>query len=150
MKISKDRLKQLISEELSIGFSSYGPDDGGEGHEPSYDNDGRMAKQNLWKMAEYARELYELIDDEEDLEPWVEEKIAIASFMMDSVGHYMQYEKNMGQADASMASDDMEHGEEPEHDEEEFFFDPEGEEEEEYEEEYEDEDEESEEDDEEF
>lgn len=131
MKISKDRLKEIIAEELSVSFGTYGPDDGGEEEhaeheESSYDNDGRMAKQNLWKMAEYSKELYNLIDDEDDLEPWVEEKIAIASFMMDSVGHYMQYEKHGEHADASMSSDDIEHDDHE--DEEEYEFDPEDEE----------------------
>jgi len=112
MKISKERLKQLIAEELSIGFG--GLEGGEEPKEESYDHDGRMARQNLWKMAEYAKELYNLIDDEEDLEPWVEEKIAIASFMMESVGHYMQYEKKSGES-MEMNSDDMEDSDEEEY-----------------------------------
>ncbi len=118
MKISKERLKQLIAEELSIGFGAI---EGDEPKEGSYDHDGRMAKQNLWKMAEYAKELYNLIDDEEDLEPWVEEKIAIASFMMDSVGHYMQYEKQGDNADEDMSSEELPHDEE----DEEYEFDDE-------------------------
>lgn len=89
MKIAKDRLKQIIKEELEVG--SVGGSMPTEGqHEP----DGHMAKSNLYKILEYAQELYEMIDDNEDLEPWVEEKIAIAGYMMDSVGHYMRYEKH--------------------------------------------------------
>lgn len=126
MKISKDKLKQLIAEEMSIAFAS--PIEGETPNEPSYDQDGRMAKQNLWKMAEYARELYELIDDNEDLEPWVEEKIAIAAFMMDSVGHYMQYEKHRGHEEGEGEEDHFEmedDAEEPDYedDDEEYEFD---------------------------
>lgn len=105
MKISTERLKQIIAEELTVGFA---PLEGGENPEGSRDPDGRMAKQNLWKMAEYAKELYNLIGDEEDLEPWVEEKIAIASFMMDSVGHYMQYEKHRGHEEEENEEDHFE------------------------------------------
>lgn len=89
MKIAKDRLKQIIKEELDMG--SIGGSMPTEGRsEP----DGHMAKSNLYKILEYAQELYEMIGDDEDLEPWVEEKIAIAGYMMDSVGHYMRYEKH--------------------------------------------------------
>jgi hypothetical protein len=56
--------------------------------------EGRMAKGNLYKIAEYAHELHNIIMDDENLEPWVQEKIAVAAQMMDSVGHYLQYEKH--------------------------------------------------------
>lgn len=135
MKISKDRLKEIIAEEMSISFGGVGMEPAEhEGHEDhGGDADGHMAKQNLWKMAEYARELYELIDDNEDLEPWVEEKIAIAAFMMDSVGHYMQYEKRGGN------SEEMGIDHEESEDEEEYEYEPEEDEEYGDEEEYEDE-----------
>jgi len=144
MKISKERLKEIIAEEVAIGFAPPPSCELDEcGHEDhGGDADGHMAKQNLWKMAEYAKELYNLIDDNEDLEPWVEEKIAIASFMMDSVGHYMQYEKHRGHEDMEGEEDhfelDSEEPHEEEYGEEEFFFDPE-EDEEEYEDEEDDE-----------
>jgi len=125
MKISKEKLKQLIAEEMSIAFAS--PIEGETPNEPAHDSDGRMAKQNLYKLAEYANELYELIDDDEDLEPWVEEKIAIAAFMMDSVGHYMQYEKHAGHEEMEGEEDHLEAGDEDYSDEEdeEYDFDPE-------------------------
>ncbi len=58
--------------------------------------EGRMAKGNLFKMAEYAMQLHNIIQDGQNLEPWVEEKIAVAASMLDSVVHYMQYEKVRG------------------------------------------------------
>lgn len=58
--------------------------------------EGRMAKGNLFKMAEYATRLHNMIQDNENLEPWVEEKIAVAASMLDSVAHYMEYEKMRG------------------------------------------------------
>ena len=39
--------------------------------------------------------MHKIIHDDENLEPWVEEKIAVAAYMMDSVGHYLQYEKHV-------------------------------------------------------
>jgi hypothetical protein len=82
MKIAKDRLKQLIKEELSL-----------EGHGEA---DGSMAQQNLWKICEYAEKLKGIISSDQDLEPWVEEKIAVAAYIMDSVGHYMEFEAESG------------------------------------------------------
>ena len=133
MKISKERLKELIAEEIAIGFAQPSSCELDEcDHEDHGDSDGNMAKQNLWKMAEYAKELYSLIEDSDDLEPWVEEKIAIASFMMDSVGHYIEYMKHrQGEMSGDsmmppleqggMEEPEMEMG--PEEDDEEFEFD---------------------------
>ena len=89
-----------MKEELAISLGGVG-DVGGDmigGSNPHIESDGEgyMAKQNLWKIAEYAQEMHDLIHDDEDLEPWVEEKIAVAAYMMDSVGHHMQYEKMQG------------------------------------------------------
>ncbi len=53
--------------------------------------EGRMAKANLNKIAEHASVLQSIIHDDENLEPWVQEKIAVAASMMDSVGQYLQY-----------------------------------------------------------
>ena len=92
MKISKERLKQIVQEELAIGVVPTREADRGYTRDPS-GYEGRMAKQNLWKLANYAQELHHLIADDENLEPWVEEKIAVASFMIDSVAHYVEYEK---------------------------------------------------------
>lgn len=118
MKISKDRLKELIKEELSchkchdeqLGDEDYPKDPHGY--------EGRMVKNNLWKIAEYASEVYDLVHDDEDLEPWVEEKIAIAAYMLDSVGHYVKYEKHRGHEDAEGEKDHFELPHDENHEEE--------------------------------
>jgi hypothetical protein len=82
-----------------------------------------MAKTNLWKIAEYAQELHGLIHDDEDLEPWVEEKIAVAAYMMDQVGHHLQYMKHRGheESEGEMGHADFPPPEHGEHDEEELI-----------------------------
>lgn len=99
MKISKERLKQIVQEEMSVGVIAPEELSGGDRPRDPDGYEGRMAKQNLWKMAEYAKELHDMIGDDENLEPWVQEKIAVASFMMDSVAHYIEYEKQRGHED---------------------------------------------------
>ena len=107
MKISKDRLKQIIKEELAVGVAGDLPR-GGEHDEMAggdylhdqHGYEGQMAKTNLWKVAEYAKEMHDLIHDDEDLEPWVEEKIAVAAYMMDQIGHHLQYMKQRAHEEA--------------------------------------------------
>jgi len=110
MKISKERLKQIIKEELAVGIAGdlprggeeMGHDEMGGGEYPrdQHGYEGQMAKTNLWKVAEYAKEMHDLIHDDEDLEPWVEEKIAVAAYMMDQIGHHLQYMKQRGHEEA--------------------------------------------------
>lgn len=61
--------------------------------EESSEYAGHMVKSNLYKIAKSAQELYELFEDGENVEPWVEEKIAICANNIDTVADYMQYER---------------------------------------------------------
>lgn len=112
MKIAKDRLKQIIKEELAMQSEKHHQCDdscehgehdefsGGDYERDPHGYEGEMAKTNLWKIAEYAKEMHDLIADDEDLEPWVEEKIAVAAYMMDQIGHHLQYKKHRGHEEA--------------------------------------------------
>ena len=40
--------------------------------------------------------LHNILEDDENLEPWVQEKIAIAASMIQSVANYLEYEKVSG------------------------------------------------------
>ena len=62
-----------------------------EGVLDSTDDDGWMAKSQLYKLAKYAAELHKLINDSDDLEPWVQAKITAASEDISAVKHYMEY-----------------------------------------------------------
>jgi len=52
--------------------------------------EGSMAKNNLRNAAMDATMLTDMIQDDENLEPWVEEKIAVAASMLNSVARYMR------------------------------------------------------------
>lgn len=125
MKIAKERLKQIIKEELEM-HDEYS----GDYQEDPDGYEGYMAKSNLFKIAEYAQSLHDLIEDDENLEPWVQEKIAIAGYMMDSVGHYLKYDKHRGHEDyegeyghADLDSEEREQEETGEEYEEEYDMD---------------------------
>ncbi len=106
-KLIKEMIEQKINEEeideCGMPEESHEPNDvEQEGDLPSevssieVDPDGYegyMAKSNLYKMAKSATDLHNMLKDEENLEPWVEEKIAVAANMIDTVADYMEYAK---------------------------------------------------------
>ena len=59
-----------------------------------------MIQSNLWTMKMKACDLYDMIGDSDDLPEWVQEKIAVAGSMIDSVFDYLNYEYN-GESDHS-------------------------------------------------
>ena len=56
------------------------------------DYEGGMAKNQLLKMKSYADKLCNMIEDESQLEAWVQAKLTKASDYMSSVYHYLEYE----------------------------------------------------------
>ena len=59
---------------------------------PEYDDEGRMAKSDLFKIAKYAVELSQALHDEDQLEGWVQAKITKAADYLSAVKHYLEYE----------------------------------------------------------
>jgi|TARA_B100000073_G_scaffold195376_1_gene161828 hypothetical protein len=63
-----------------------------EGVLDDMDEDGWMAKSQLYQTAKMAIELHKMIQDTDNLEPWVQSKITKAADYLDSVRRYMEYE----------------------------------------------------------
>lgn len=68
--------------------------------EDDYDYEGSMAKSELLKMKKYANALCDMIEDESQLEAWLQSKITKAADYMSSVYHYLDYQrtKNVNEA----------------------------------------------------
>ena len=64
-----------------------------EGVLDSEDEDGYMARAQLYHMAKYAINLHQMIDDRENLEPWVQAKLTKARDYLSVVKHYLEYQK---------------------------------------------------------
>lgn len=120
MKMTKKELKKMIEEcmgdmmagkppkmpmqgQMSPSISAGSPFPGGEivlslggEEEESYDADGRMARGNVYNLMKHASMLSALIKDGDDLEPWVQEKIAVATEAIETVAEYLEYEKTRG------------------------------------------------------
>ena len=59
-----------------------------------FDYEGGMAKSQMLKMKNYAKALCDMIEDETQLEAWVQAKLTKASDYMSSVYHYLNYQKS--------------------------------------------------------
>ena len=62
------------------------------GKDDYVDDEGRMAKSQLYKMAKYAVKLHKMLDDMEQLPAWVQAKFTKASDYLSSIYHYLDYE----------------------------------------------------------
>ena len=56
------------------------------------DREGAMAKADLFKLANYSHKLYQKLQDDDQLEAWVQAKITKAADYLASVYHYLEYE----------------------------------------------------------
>ena len=100
MKISKSRLKEIIQEELDM-YQLEGPIEQPEqlSGEPEYEQEGYMAKAQLFKIGEYAMKLHDMIEGDDDLPEWMQYKIAVMSQMIGDVFHALDYDMQSGQFD---------------------------------------------------
>ena len=85
MKITKTRLKEIIKEEMEL-------DDQYMDYE---DQEGNMARRQLEHLSEYAMELASMLDDNTQLEGWVQSKITLAQDYISKVKHYLEDELHM-------------------------------------------------------
>ena len=107
MKISKKRILEIIKEELEEGhMADYGPDHSKYFDHP--DDEGGMAKRQLYKIAKYATMLHDSLEDEDQLEGWVQSKLTKAADYMGTVAHYLEYEMGMEMYDPEMDSEEVE------------------------------------------
>jgi len=56
------------------------------------DDEGRMAKSQMYKTGKYAMKLHDMMDDMEQLPAWVQAKLTKASDYLSAVYHYLDYE----------------------------------------------------------
>lgn len=90
MKINETKLKKIIQEEMDMIDQPYFD---------HVDSEGGMAKSQLYKMAKYAMMLHDALEDDTQLEAWVQSKITMAAEYVSKVKHYLEYEMNMDMID---------------------------------------------------
>ena len=106
MKISKKELLSLIQEELFKTSESVlleRPDHSIVGQEQTGDYtkdpdgyEGEMAKRSLFHMTQQAQQLHDMIVSDENLEPWVQDKITKAADYLEKAFKAITYDKGPG------------------------------------------------------
>ena len=97
MKLNESKLKQIIKEEMMM------LDD--KKHMEHIDEEGGMAKKQLYNIAKYAMMLHDALEDETQMEAWVQSKITIAREYMGKVKHYLEYEMGLNLDDPEECGD---------------------------------------------
>jgi len=107
MKITKQELANLISEEVAkeasvllempisstTGSKMGALDNGSRGKDPD-GYEGNMAKKSLYHLARQSDQLHDMLADDENLEPWVQDKITKAADYIKSAFESLTYEKD--------------------------------------------------------
>lgn len=60
------------------------------------ESEGSMAKADLYRAAKHSMKLFQMIQDGQQLEGWVQAKITKAADYLDSIYHYMEYQVKFG------------------------------------------------------
>ncbi len=106
MKLTRTALKALIAEEFnknnSVLLEMPGQPIVGQEQTGDYTKDpdgyeGEMAKRSLYHMAAQAQQLHDMIMEDENLEPWVQEKISLAADYLEKAFKAISYDKGPGQ-----------------------------------------------------
>ena len=103
MKISKKELKRMIAEELNSSsvllempqMNQLDPASNNYQKDPD-GYEGNMAKRSLYHMAAQAQQLHDMLQDDENLEPWVAAKITKAADYLEKAFKAISYDKGPG------------------------------------------------------
>ena len=123
MKITKAKLRKIIEEQCAamlspptqprqmkrVNMDTMMPEPVGGDQSPvrqldHHDEEGRMAKSQLYRAAKYAQEIMNNIGDDDELEGWVQSKITKAADYLGSVKHYLEYEYRTGGKEKDIAA----------------------------------------------
>ena len=122
MKISKNRLKQIIQEEMEmISMEEPMHDEGSEYVDGEYDQEGYMTKSQLYKIGECAMKLHDMIEDNDNLPEWMQSKVAQMSQMISDVMYALEYDQEEGDYDEHQPEDEYSEFEQEEFEPEEEY-----------------------------
>lgn len=93
MKITQGRLKQIIKEEMeNISTNNLSLENAAADIFGEPDEEGAMAKNELFKIENYAKELNDMLQDSDQLPAWVQSKITKCAAMIGDVKHFLEGE----------------------------------------------------------
>jgi hypothetical protein len=88
MKISKQKVQQIIREELEMAYSA--PKTRVNSPNSAVDLEGKEVKEQLKRLAKYALGLYMVLEEDQELESWVQSKITLADDYLTKVKHHLE------------------------------------------------------------
>jgi hypothetical protein len=71
------------------------------------DHEAKMARADLFKLAQYSFKLFKMIHEDQELEGWVQAKITKAADYIASVYHYMEYEMKFSEYGEQLENSDV-------------------------------------------
>jgi len=97
MKITEQQLIKLIQEEMSLVKLEDTPQNNPikAPNDPYFDHidqEGNMAKRQLQQILDYSSELILMLNDNEQLDSWIQSKITKALDYVSTVKHHLEYE----------------------------------------------------------
>jgi nitric oxide reductase large subunit len=101
--INYRKLVQVVTEEMKHDYGSDAsvkqmkkmtPGQKEEKDPGEYDQEGDMAKTQLRTIADAAKELHDMLGDDDNMPEWAQNKITKAADYIDSVRDYLKSEKN--------------------------------------------------------
>lgn len=75
--------------------------------EPVSNGEGAMARADLYRAAKNAMKLFQMVQENQELEGWVQAKITKSADYLDSVYHYMEYQVKFGGGATATSLDDI-------------------------------------------
>lgn len=71
------------------------------------DHEGKMARADLFKLAQYSFKLFKMLDDHQQLDGWVQAKITKSADYIASVYHYLEYEMKFSEYGQRLENSDI-------------------------------------------
>jgi len=91
--LRRDIIKEMILRECACqDQEEMRADHGVKFHNNGPEEESGMIRSNLYTLSKQAQEMHDMIGMNDDLDEWVQEKISVASSMIDSVYDYIGYE----------------------------------------------------------
>lgn len=96
MKLDKELLRTIIKEQIDE-MCGVQPQMQQMSMHHSDDHEADMGRRQMFKTANYAVDIYEMMDDNEDYPAWIQSKLTKIADYIGVVKHYLEYDHVMGE-----------------------------------------------------
>ena len=96
MKLDKSLLRTIIKEQIDE-MCGVQPQMHHMSMHKSDDHEADMGRRQMFKTANYAVDIYEMMDDNEDYPAWIQSKLTKIADYIGVVKHYLEYDHVMGE-----------------------------------------------------